>query len=279
MPLSFTRITGLRYYRNTPLIRRDGIDHYGLMLMTRGAFRGDAAGIGFEGRAGSLLVGDFARACDMESSDAHSITISLPRRIAEAAIPDLARQHGRVISPERAAMLTDFVVSLHRNAASLRATDMPRLTRILFDLIAGAIDCDTTDGPVPVGGDGRLWRARRLIDAQLGARDLDVDLLCAMMRVSRATLYRLFEPLGGVAAYIRHERLARAAKMIDDGASPQSIAAVAHACGFSDAAHFSRAFRLRYGESPSERRARNQEIVSSRDAQAGEGPNSIRRST
>ena len=37
------------------------------------------------------------------------------------------------------------------------------------------------------------------IEAVLGAPELHAETLCTLFRISRTRLYRLFEPLGGVA--------------------------------------------------------------------------------
>ncbi|MGF6787768.1 hypothetical protein [Paraburkholderia sp. 35.1] len=47
--------------------------------------------------------------------------------------------------------------------------------------------------------------ARRYIDANPGQPDLTVDCVLAMSQLSRPTLYRLFEPEGGLHAYIRNQ--------------------------------------------------------------------------
>ncbi|MBO9630711.1 MAG: AraC family transcriptional regulator, partial [Shinella sp.] len=69
--------------------------------------------------------------------------------------------------------------------------------------------------------------------------------------MSRATLYRLFEPVGGVTDYIRTRRLRAAFDMLtNDG--KRTVGEVAYACGFPDISTFSRAFRHQFGMSPSE---------------------------
>jgi hypothetical protein len=46
-------------------------------------------------------------------------------------------------------------------------------------------------------------RIRRYIAANLTSPELMSDVLCARLQLSRTQLYRLFEPLGGVAGYIQ----------------------------------------------------------------------------
>lgn len=82
--------------------------------------------------------------------------------------------------------------------------------------------------------------------------DLDVDTLTSMFGISRATLYRHFESEGGVARYIRNRRLDRcffelAGAKVERG----QAAATARRWHFTDATHFNRLFRARFGTSPS----------------------------
>ena len=50
---------------------------------------------------------------------------------------------------------------------------------------------------------------RRFIDTHLASPALETDMLARNFGLSRASLYRLFAPVGGVAGYIRRERLRR----------------------------------------------------------------------
>lgn len=76
------------------------------------------------------------------------------------------------------------------------------------------------------------------------------DMIAARFRVSRRTLYGLFEeaPLS-VSALIREKRLERSASEL---ICPEhsSILAVAMRWGFNDASHYSRLFKRRFGVSP-----------------------------
>lgn len=81
--------------------------------------------------------------------------------------------------------------------------------------------------------------------------DLDVDTLTSVFGVSRATLYRHFEKEGGVARYIRDCRLDRCfAELSRAKMERGQVAATARRWHFTDATHFNRLFRARFGASP-----------------------------
>jgi AraC-like DNA-binding protein len=73
--------------------------------------------------------------------------------------------------------------------------------------------------------------------------------------MSRDTLYRLFESLGGVRRYIQQRRLTRAYQTITDPAhAGERVGTIATRYGFSNDSVFSRAFREAYGMSPTDLR-------------------------
>jgi AraC-like DNA-binding protein len=83
----------------------------------------------------------------------------------------------------------------------------------------------------------------RLEQEQLGPHDVVAAFGC-----SRATTHRLFTSVGGVRTYIRNQRLARCfAELALEPQPGRYIHEVAERWGFCSAAHFSRAFRKRFG--------------------------------
>jgi AraC-like DNA-binding protein len=76
------------------------------------------------------------------------------------------------------------------------------------------------------------------------------------MGLSRSVLYRLFRDGGGIAFYIREQRLRRCfADLVSERGRDLQVAKIAWQWGFTDSAHFSRLFRDRFGCSPSDARA------------------------
>lgn len=91
------------------------------------------------------------------------------------------------------------------------------------------------------------------IEAHLDDPDLGVEQLCRVFHVSRATLYRRFAAVGGISALIRARRLDRCRAELEARPTRTSkVRAVAERWGFFDASDFSRAFKRRFGMTPSE---------------------------
>lgn len=91
------------------------------------------------------------------------------------------------------------------------------------------------------------------IKANLGDLDLGVDSLPGLFHCSRATVYRLFGEHGGVAAYIRDQRLLRCFEELARPAKlPRRISEVANRWGFENPSHFNRIFKAKFGIPPSQ---------------------------
>lgn len=97
-------------------------------------------------------------------------------------------------------------------------------------------------------------RIKQHVMRHLGDPSLSVDDIARALNVSRRHLYNAFaEEADGVAGYVLARRLeACCAALQDPRVAERSITDVAMAFGFGNMAHFSRVFRARTGQSPSE---------------------------
>jgi len=94
---------------------------------------------------------------------------------------------------------------------------------------------------------------KRFLDSRLADPELGIEQLRQAFRCSRSTVFRLFRDSGGVASYIRDQRLARCfGELMQRESSRVLIHQVAMRWGFIDAHHFSRLFKRQFGITPSE---------------------------
>jgi AraC-like DNA-binding protein len=85
---------------------------------------------------------------------------------------------------------------------------------------------------------------------------LNVRDIARRFGLSRASLYRLFEPEGGFASYVRSRRLHRAARLLTSPAHRHlRILDVALESHFASETSFTRSFRREFGLSPADLRA------------------------
>jgi AraC-like DNA-binding protein len=245
--------------RSAQTIARSGLDNIGVTTYFAGGCELDAEGRLAEVHPGDVCILDLARRCTLRCPDYAGLTIVLPRALLAPLIPNLDDLHGLVLTKGTplATMLVHHLQILFREASSLGVTEAraaARGTAALIAAFAGAL-ANGRDDCARAATAASLHALRRAVDANLDNPDLGPEFLLQQAGVSRATLYRLFEPIGGVREYIRQRRLARAYQMITDPTRVRMrVGSIATHCGFSNDSVFSRAFREAYGLSPSELR-------------------------
>lgn len=86
----------------------------------------------------------------------------------------------------------------------------------------------------------------------LGRSDLSAQTIAQAVAISTSHLHRIFEGQPEtLMAWIQSERLdACRAAIEDEGARARTLTDIAYSCGFKDFAHFSHAFKRRFGISP-----------------------------
>jgi YesN/AraC family two-component response regulator len=103
------------------------------------------------------------------------------------------------------------------------------------------------------GNDEALMeRIMKVVNEHLGDSDLNVEMLCAEVGISRAQLHRKMKEMTGlpVSEFIRNIRLEQAVRLLKE--QKINVTQVAYSVGFSNLAHFSTVFRKQFGVSPSE---------------------------
>jgi AraC-like DNA-binding protein len=110
--------------------------------------------------------------------------------------------------------------------------------------------------PLARAATGPDWRVRRALDyieLNLSVAGLTAETVAQDQRISRRRLDQLMHEAFGqsIAGHLWNRRLEQAAADLrDPHRSTMSIAQIAFANGFEDAAHFTRAFKRRYAITP-----------------------------
>jgi AraC-like DNA-binding protein len=247
-----TEITGMGWERRKQDIRQSDFDPVIVNLMIEGLAQGDMDGRPFYEPAGAFHFHDLARPSIHVSTASRTYSLVLPRPVAREWLGSLDDLHGLVVQGEAAQMLFAQSAQVHRILSRLTPSQSDRLGRVFLELLAVALS-DARPGPADqLSRDEALRRrAAEVIERRLGEGEIGVPDLCAMLNVSRASLFRAFKTHGGVQAYIMAERLNRARAAMADVARAEPIGTIAHRLGFAGASHLSHAFRRHYGMSPS----------------------------
>jgi|GEM_PF-362643 len=115
-------------------------------------------------------------------------------------------------------------------------------------------------------------RIRTFIRRNLGNPALSVDMVAQAMKCSKRYIHKVFRGDQTVSDYIWSQRLERCKTILcEPGAGEITLTQLAFDSGFSSSAHFSRAFRDRYGVPPKQFRAQMLADGSRRDKMTAHG--------
>ncbi len=257
--LGVSQSDSIRFARRSQTIARSSIDHYLVQVYHTGGLVAQTEGEEVEVAPGDVWILDLARETKIEETRFRSTNLAIPRNLLAPLLKDPDGLHGLRLTKASPLgnMLSRYLTDLARQAPSMTVGEAASIAESTIHLVAGCAGPGHEARSITRNGFAvaSLASIRRYIDAQLQNPALDVDLICREFALSRATLYRLCEPLGGVQAHIRRRRLARCFKeLVTPSQNAARISQIAFRWGFSDEATFSRAFRAMYGLSPSEAR-------------------------
>lgn len=239
----------------------DGLDHYMLQVFLSGEVdvaRGDAR---VQAGQGALICFDLAETLNSFNTEFDLLNVFIPRRRLSGLLKNPDSLHGLAVDAESGTgrLLADYIVSLYRSGPGLSAVEETVAAGVLIQLAANAFNGVTLPetGPPDWADHALVLKARTVMRDFLDDPALGPDLIAGHMGISRARLYRAFNGIGGVHAIIREMRLRRCfADLSSPAHAGLTIAGIAYRWGFSDPAHFTRAFRARFGMTPGEARQR-----------------------
>lgn len=252
--------SGNAFVRDRRKIAASGLDHYVVQTLTRGASVVREGGAEGDWPVGSVRMLDMTRPIRTQAEAFSNLTLIVPRAILEPLLGAPDDLHGVTLAPDSlgAGLLRRLMADLAGRADAMTAAEAEALGPGVAAMVAScfgpsvaAIEGAQTAHPVVT-----LKTVQSHILKNLTRPDLSADSLCSDFGLSRATLYRLFEPLGGVEAHIRAWRLDEAwRRLTATGAGYHlRVGTLVRDLSFANQASFSRDFRHRFGVSPSEAR-------------------------
>ncbi|KQT50161.1 hypothetical protein ASG52_08550 [Methylobacterium sp. Leaf456] len=240
---------------STQRLRRDrkrveaGPDHYIVQLYRSGRFQGTVADTPLSASRGTVTLIGRRHLLDARLDRADAIGIAVPCERFHG-IP--VEKHGLLFDAARNRLLAARILDIYRRLPTTRADQAPALAddfvAFLHRLLDGSRAADVLDGRELDGGQMAL--ARMIVRANLARPDLTPAFIAGEMQVSRATLYRLFEPEGGVMHFVQGERLGAVRDALADPMETRTLGRLADVFGFSSLSQLSRSFRNRYGVPP-----------------------------
>jgi len=255
MLLTGTKCPGTIYERTPATIASSGSDDILVLFYQNGTFSYEIDGELETVAAEEIAFFDLAQPVVFRADAVDNISLIIARRRLEPLIPSVGDTHGFVL---RGGVAKDLMASqlkcLLELADAIPAREAPAISEAVLRLVAACLLTEKN------GSNGRrnegsvsLAQLKLAIENQMIDHDFGPQSLLQQFGISRATLYRLFAPLGGVTAYIAERRLRYALRILSDPASPRPrIKKLAYDLGFKHSTAFSRAFRNLFGLSPSE---------------------------
>jgi AraC-like DNA-binding protein len=242
--------------RSRQAIRRDFLDHYKIHFRVNQS-AGASIHCGnqsIEVAAGECVISDMSQPETLHVADGTSIVVIVPR---EALDPMLARPmnlNGTVLRGPLSVLLGSHLNVLTTHIPQVQPEQTSDINKATLALLSASLAplSDALDVARPAV-DATLARMIRVhINSNLLTPELSSDSICCHFRISRATLYRLFEPAGGVMKHIKSQRLRRVHQLLLTNETRARVGDIARDYGFNSPQHFSRSFREEFGYSPTE---------------------------
>ena len=243
----------------------DDNDDVTLMVNLEGPFIAMLDGEDVRLEEGEALLMDCSQAgAFIRPAPGRLLCVRMPRQMLAEYAPLLEAMLGQKVSAPSADSLRLLVAYVSALCQSPQLILPPEasyaVVRHVCDLAALSIGA-SRDGAHLAQSRGlpaaRLRAIKAYVNANIGSSPISMEEVAAHQGVTARYVRKLFEVEGlSFTAYVAERRLARAHVMLTDRLrAPAPISAIAYDVGFGDLSYFNRAFRRRYGATPSEIRA------------------------
>jgi AraC-like DNA-binding protein len=242
-----------KFERSPAMIAKSAVNHISVITYLEGSAQLIAGGRETTLESGDVCLLDMTQPHTLVTTPYRHVSLMVSRALFSEFHFDIDALHGLILKRDMPAtkLALSHMQTLLADAATLDHADVRSAVRGAIALVVSAATPEQRRKTRESNAAASLQTLRRTIEDNLESADLGVDFLMERMGLSRATLFRLFKPLGGVRNYIQQRRLARAFQAIANIDGPEErISGIARRHGFSSDAVFSRAFRKVYGMSP-----------------------------
>lgn len=245
--------TGARLTRTFKTIARTATDDIMVVCYTSGHYTYRIGNTQRRVELGEVALYDLSQELTIEAPYVENVSFTVSRRRLEAIVPLVDSGHGFVVP---AGALTRVLMGAAENVIAAGASTPSSEARPIADalvLLVGACLDMASQPKSAVGAAAAVSLAgmKAAIERRLTDPDLGPQTLLDEFGITRSTLYRAFEPLGGVSAYISERRLRYAFRQMTNPAQKDlRLSQLAFELGFAHASAFTRSFKAQFGLTP-----------------------------
>jgi AraC-like DNA-binding protein len=244
--------TASRMSRTTETVAARGTDQVLVVCYRSGYFDLTAAGRTQRVLPGELAVIDLMQEVTIEAPLVDNVGLAIARPQLEKYVPSVHRAHG-FVRPDDALsrLLRANMETIIANAATMTLADARGVSDATLQLVAACLQPLSRQLAETGSITTSLAAIRAYVEERLLEPELSQQTLLDVFGITRSTLYRLFEPLGGVAGYIARRRLDYAFRQLSDTRRPpEPVSKLAARLGYTHPSAFTRAFKDAFGLSP-----------------------------
>lgn len=247
---------GISWIRSRERIEKE-IDHFMVLMMVReGEVRHTQYGVTTKLSRGGVILIDSREAYRVERlGSAASFNVRVPFDLLRSALPAPERFCGIAIDVRTGlnAIMSDLLMAIWRHAENSNMAEMSLiLDRILnaistmFESVRSRTYC------IPSPRTLHYDRAVRFLDSHLSDVELQPSRIASAIKVSTGHLHAVMRSHGtSIGKLLMDRRLEKSRRdLLDPELRSHTIAQIAMDWGFSDYAHFSKAFKKRFGVTP-----------------------------
>jgi AraC-like DNA-binding protein len=255
-----THFTAQTFDRSPLKIARDGLDHFLIQIYLNGGYAGEVGRNKVDVRPGDVCILDLGQTLTTQSTASRTLSLVIPRDTLEATLPGASLLHGSVLRRESGLgmLLGDHLKSLFCRLPTVPQADAVLIQDTVLQMVSACFRptvASLTQARAPIEAVTQA-KIMRYIEDNLAKFTLAPQSISRALGISRTTLYRLFEQIGGVTSYIQRRRVTRAyAALIHPANRLRRIYDIGFDLGFASEGHFSRSVRKAYGFTPSDIRA------------------------
>lgn len=257
--LYFSRTSPIRALRTSRSVQ-NGDDDFRLMRVEGAAYRFTSDGVdAIVPDGGAALLSNTVVGTVEYFGPCRVNTIRISRTALSAAAREFDDRPIRCIAPDSPALrlLAAYAEAVRLGCPSVDPMLAAQASRHLIDLTALALGADDDETVLDSARAARLRAIKGDVESNLGSDSLSIATVAARHRLPVRYVQRLFEAEGVTfTAFVLERRLAHARRLlVDPRHDGQPIGVIALESGFINHTYFARAFRNRFGATPSDVRA------------------------